>query len=246
MRFFVKIAYRGTSFAGWQSQQSGVHTIQETIEQGLSRISGSSKSIIGCGRTDTGVHASEYYFHVDSEMDLAGKEFQLNAVCGHEIAIKKIIRVHDDAHARFDATMRAYEYHMHTYKDPFLRGLSFHFKDQFDFDLCKEAAQLILNFQDFTTFCKSNSDVNHKRCTLHISEWEEINPGQYVYKISANRFLRGMVRLIVGMCLNVGKGKLSLEEVRDALERKSILNQAWSVPAQGLYLSKITYPFDLN
>ncbi|NNF32541.1 MAG: tRNA pseudouridine(38-40) synthase TruA [Saprospiraceae bacterium] len=243
MRFFVRIAYRGTHFSGWQSQQSDVTTIQETIEKALHTISGSTLPIIGCGRTDSGVHAKKFYFHFDSELEWTDRIYSLNSLCGYDIAIQNIFKVDEGAHARFDATRRDYNYLLHTYKDPFLRGLSYYFKEEFDLDRCNEAAELLLEYSDFTTFCKTNTDVTHKKCELFISEWKEVEPGKYIYHISANRFLRGMVRLIVGMCLNIGKGRLSLEEVRSALNQKLTLDRAWSVPAHGLYLTDVQYPY---
>jgi tRNA pseudouridine38-40 synthase len=243
MRFFVRIAYRGTSFSGWQSQQSEVSTIQETIEKAIHTISGNHHPIMGCGRTDTGVHATMFYFHFDSEVDWTDRVYSLNSLCGYNIAIQKIFRVEEGAHARFDATRRDYNYLLHTFKDPFSRDLSYYFKEEFDLDRCNEAAQLLLKYSDFTTFCKSNTDVTHKKCELTISEWKKTAKGKYVYHISANRFLRGMVRLIVGMCLNVGKGRLTLEEVQSALDQKTTLERAWSVPAHGLYLTDVRYPY---
>lgn len=243
MRFYVRIAYRGTLYSGWQSQRSDVITIQETIEKAIHTISGSFHPIIGCGRTDSGVHATKFYFHFDSESDWVDRIYSLNSLCGYDIAIQKIIKVDDGAHARFDAIRRDYNYLIHTYKDPFLKGLSYYFKEEFDLDRCNEAAQLLLEYSDFTTFCKTNTDVTHKKCDLIHSEWKEVAKGQYVYHISANRFLRGMVRLIVGMCLNVAKQKLTIEEVRSALDQKLTLDRAWSVPAHGLYLTDVRYPY---
>ena len=243
MRFFVRISYRGTQFSGWQSQSTEVSTIQETIESAFKTLSGKEHPIVGCGRTDTGVHASKFYFHVDSELDWSEKSYQLNALCGDDIVIQDIFEVDKDAHARFDATKRAYKYHLHTHKNPFLKGLSFYFKEGFNLELCNRAAGLLLEYKDFNTFCKTRTDVTHKKCELYQSYWECNDDGQFTYHIAANRFLRGMVRLIVGMCLNVGKGSLSIDEVREALEQRKTLKRAWSVPAHGLYLSDIQYPF---
>ena len=161
-----------------------------------------------------------------------------------DIAIKKINLVHEDAHARFDATLRTYHYHLHTFKDPFSLGMSYCYKQPLDLSLLNEAAGLILEYQDFETFCKSGSDVENKRCDLFQSEWSaDTNQHHYTYIISANRFLRGMVRLIVGMCINVNAEKIDLAEVKNALDNRELLSKSWSAPAEGLFLSEIKYPY---
>lgn len=244
MRYFARIAYKGTNFFGWQSQSSGIATLQQTIEKALTQISGDSISIIGCGRTDTGVHASDYYFHFNSEKAWEDREYQLNAVLPYDISIKRINAVDIGFHARYDAIKRTYEYHLHTYKDPFLQGLSYHYKESIDIMLMNQFSNILLNYSDFSTFCKSGTDVSNKNCQLYKAQWSEgIGDGRYIFRISSNRFLRGMVRLIVGMCLNAGKKKITMDALKYALENKLPLDQAWSVPPEGLYLSEIQYPY---
>ena len=245
MRYFARIAYKGTNYCGWQSQASDVKTIQQTIEDAIKKISQQVTPIVGCGRTDTGVHALDYFFHFDAGIDWIGKEYQLNAVLPFDISVKKIILVDECCHARFDATSRSYEYHLHNYKDPFLQNLSYHFREPVDLEVMNSFCNILLEYTDFTTFCKSKTDVIHKHCNLTQAKWfPDKDSGKYVFRISSNRFLRGMVRLIVGMCLKGAKDKLTIQELRHALENKIPLGQAWSVPAEGLYLSDIHYPYD--
>lgn len=244
MRFFTQLSYNGSSYHGWQFQQNTISTIQGVLESALHTIGRKKIPIVGCGRTDAGVHASDYYFHFDDDSDWQGKEYKLNSLLPKDIAIKKINLVHEDAHARFDATLRTYHYHLHTFKDPFSLGMSYCYKQPLDLSLLNEAAGLILEYQDFETFCKSGSDVENKRCDLFQSEWSaDTNQHHYTYIISANRFLRGMVRLIVGMCINVNAEKIDLAEVKNALDNRELLSKSWSAPAEGLFLSEIKYPY---
>jgi tRNA pseudouridine38-40 synthase len=203
--------------------------------------------IVGCGRTDTGVHAKQYFAHVDLENALP-KSFlsRLNKVLPSDIAIQRIIEVSEEAHTRFDAIHRAYEYHIEGRKNPFTQDIAtfiYNFND-LDIEKMQQAAKLLLNFSDFAPFCKSDHDAKTLTCNLFRSEWEWNNEQQKaVYHISANRFLRGMVRLIVGMCLNVGSGKVSLSEVQEALEKQQLLPKSTSAEPQGLFLVDIRYPY---
>ena len=245
-RHFFNIAYNGTRFSGWQVQDNAP-SVQAAIEEALTKLYSSKISIIGCGRTDTGVHASDYFFHVDLEDRYNVKDlmYKLNLMLGAEILIKSIIGVEDDHHARFDATSRSYTYHLSLQKDPFRQDQTYLFDQggNIDFELLNKAASLLLEFDEFFTFCKTHSDVTNYRCQLFESYWERVSEYDFEYHISANRFLRGMVRLIVGMCINVAIGKLDLEEVKSALSTQSRLDRAWSVPAKGLFLTKVEYPY---
>jgi tRNA pseudouridine38-40 synthase len=244
MRYFAQIAYRGTHFNGWQSQKSDARTVQEEIEKALNTLSSQYIPIVGCGRTDSGVHASDYYFHFDSEDNWEDKAYRLNALLDYDVAVYKIFRVEPEAHARFDAIQRTYHYHLHTYKNPFSRGLSYHYHGKIDLDRLNLAASLLIGYDDFTTFCKSGSDVKHKRCNITKAEWTtDSKSREYKFEIKANRFLRGMVRLIVGTCLNISRNKVTLDDLRDALDKKKSCPYPWSVPAEGLYLQEIEYPF---
>lgn len=246
MRYFLELAYNGTRFQGYQKQPHG-QTVQSTLEKGLSTLLRHPTSIVGCGRTDTGVHAKQYFAHFDTEHTISDNFiYALNALTGYDIEIYKVHQVADSAHARFDACSRSYKYFINTKADPFQQEtVYYHPKSQhINRNKLQEAAQLLLEYDEFATFCKTNTDTKTQSCRLTHSEWttdEERN--QLVYHISANRFLRGMIRLIVGMCINVSRGKLPLEQVKKALEEQASLKLAWSVPPQGLFLTDIKYPY---
>jgi tRNA pseudouridine38-40 synthase len=245
-RYFVQIQYKGTNYSGWQNQPNS-KTIQQEIESNLSKVLRVPTSIVGCGRTDSGVHASDYFFHFDGVVDdIDHLVFKLNRMLPKAIAILSMFRVKDRAHSRFDALQRSYQYHIHKVKNPFLNGLSYHKPQVFEsnLDLLNETAGTFLLYRDFFTFCKSNTDVKTTFCHVQKSEWE-ISEGRLVFHVTADRFLRGMVRLMVGCCVNVAAGKLDLFEVKAALEEKRRLAKDLSVPAEGLFLSKIEYPKDI-
>ena len=244
MRYFVELAYNGSKYFGWQKQPEQV-SVQSTLENAFSTILGQAISVTGCGRTDTGVHAQQYFMHFDFEGEFP-KTFvkRINKFLPPDIVIREIQQVAATAHARFDATSRAYSYYINLAKDPFRQKTSYFypFAETTDPILLKEAAQLLLNYDSFFPFCKTGHDAHTMICHLSQSEWE-LKPEQWIFHISANRFLRGMVRLIVGMCLNVGMGKIPIEEVRSALENQKRLAKSWSVPPEGLFLRDIQYPY---
>ncbi len=244
MRYFSELAYKGTNYNGWQ-RQPNAPSVQQVIEEAISTILSTSVEVTGCGRTDTGVHASQYFLHFDFEGKFP-KEFlrRLNKLLPADIAIRSIYEVAADAHARFDAARRSYEYHIGLDKNPFLTDTAWHFPffEKLDLEKTQAAAALLLNYREFQPFCKSNTDVHTMECTLFRSEWVfDAASSRLVFHISANRFLRGMVRLIVGMCLNVGLGKVELDEVRQALDQQVLLKKSWSVPAEGLFLTEVRY-----
>jgi tRNA pseudouridine38-40 synthase len=242
MRFRATIDYRGTNFAGWQSQPNAI-TVQSAIEEALTTYSREKVKIVGCGRTDAGVHAQNYVFHFDLESDLSERDLRgINALLGSDIALKLLERTSDDFHARYSCKSRRYRYEIHGEKDPFLQGLSYFFIqfDQLNRDAMELAAQVLVGEYDFYTFCKSNSDVDHCFCKVTRAEWEWKERGA-VFRIEANRFLRGMVRLIVGMCLQVGLGKLEVEEMSRFFFNRERLPQPLSAPAEGLYLEYLQY-----
>ncbi|MDG1296674.1 MAG: tRNA pseudouridine(38-40) synthase TruA [Saprospiraceae bacterium] len=245
MRYFVELAYRGTNYQGWQKQPGERPTVQDNIELSLSTLLNQSTAVMGCGRTDTGVHALQYFMHFDFEGELP-KNFlyRLNKHLPKDISIFRIIPVDKERHVRFDASHRAYEYRIITSKDPFKIDTAHYypFKQFTDQDKMQEAAKLLLNYEEFYPFCKSNNDSYTMRCELFHSEWE-FKDNEWTFNIAANRFLRGMIRLIVGMCLNVGQDKISLEEVKQALDEQRLLSKSLSVDASGLYLKDIRYPF---
>lgn len=248
MRYFVRIKYNGTHFHGWQSQKNTPETVQGRIEAALAVFLPENPEIVGCGRTDTGVHASDYFFHFDvADYDPGQIKYKLNSILPKSIVVNHLIPVHDDAHSRFDASLRAYEYHLVESRDPFREHTSYHLPilDRLNFDDFQKAATLITQYEDFEAFCKNGSDEKTKKCTIFKSEWKKTENG-FVYQIEANRFLRGMIRMIVGMCINVAKSHISLDEVKRALDTRSRLARDWSVPARGLFLSKVQYPYIEN
>lgn len=246
MRYFLELAYKGTHFVGYQRQPNG-RTVQAAIEEALATLLRQPTEVVGCGRTDTGVHAEHYFLHFDTpepQTDLL--LHRLNAIIGSDIAFYRLIPVHDEAHARFDARSRSYRYHVQPRKNPFHTEFAYHcpFWGQVDTERLQAAARLLLDFQDFAPFCKTRTDAKTRRCLLTRSEWcYDAAAQQWHYHVRADRFLRGMVRLIVGMCIQVGRGLLTIEEVRQALEQQTPLRQALSVPPEGLFLTDICYDF---
>lgn len=245
MRYFAKIAYNGSHFCGWQRQPNGV-AVQQVVEEALSLILRESIEVVGCGRTDTGVHARQFFLHFDYERPLdPSLLYKLNRIIHPGIAFYSIFPVEQHADARFDAFYREYQYHITWKKNPFLQGLVTHLPraHRLELALLNEAARTLLDYEDFFPFCKTGSDARHTLCTLSKAEWTVCETDdQLVFYIGANRFLRGMVRLIVGMCINVARGRITVEELRLALETKTRLKLAESAPPDGLYLTKIFYP----
>ncbi len=242
MRYFVHIAYNGTNYSGWQIQPNAI-TIQQVIQEKLSLVVQEDVEVFGCGRTDAGVHASQYYFHFDTNNeDIVNHIRKINYLLPLDIVVYSIERVKDDAHARFDAIARGYEYHLAYQKDPFSIDQVYFYalRDPLDFDKLNEAASILLDYEEFYPFCKTNHDAHTLKCSLSRCEWVEHN-GKLVFHIESNRFLRGMVRLIVGMCIRVANGNISLDDVRNALDTQTRLPKTLSVPAHGLYLTKVEY-----
>jgi tRNA pseudouridine38-40 synthase len=244
-RYFIELAYNGTNYHGWQTQPNAV-TVQEMLDKALSTVLRQPIETLGCGRTDTGVHATEFFAHVDvafmdhgpSTMDVRS----FNALLPAAIAIKKIIPVHTDAHARFDATLRSYQYHIHFEKDPFKEGLSWLLRDVPDLALMNEAAAIIMEYTDFSCFSKSNTQTKTNNCKISRAEWVQAGDG-IIFHISADRFLRNMVRAIVGTLLMVGRKEITPNAVRTIIESKNRSKAGTSVPACGLYLTEVRYPY---
>lgn len=243
MRYFIKLAYNGTSYHGWQIQPNAA-SVQETLNKALSVILGSEINIMGAGRTDTGVHAREMYAHFDIEktFDAAKIIHKLNSFLPKDIVVYEIIPVHDDAHCRFDATSRTYEYHIHTFKDAFEEHLSWYYHQKLDLDLMNQAAKILLQHTDFQCFSKVNTDVNTFDCTITEAFWKQEN-NKLVFTISANRFLRNMVRAIVGTLVNVGLHKINIDDFEQVILAKNRGKAGFSVPAHGLFLTKIEYDY---
>ncbi len=246
MRYFAHIQYNGAKFCGWQRQPNDV-TIQGEIESILSKVLRTNTPIVGCGRTDTGVHASSYYFHMDVA-DPLHPNFakKITGILSDGIVIRSFIEVNDDAHARYDAIARSYQYHITRHRDPFRVETSHHFPfyDQINIDLLRSSATLLMGYENFFPFCKTHSDVTNYQCRLDQCQWILSENGEELtLHVSANRFLRGMIRLIVGMCLNVSLGKITLAEVKEAMDDQTRLSKALSVPPNGLFLCNVQYPY---
>ncbi len=246
MRYFSELAYNGTKYSGWQKQPHSP-SVQESIEQAFSTILGADIEAVGCGRTDTGVHASQYFMHFDFEGKFPPSFLnRVNKLLPEDIAIYRIFEVEASAHARFDANLRSYEYRIVLEKNPFETHTAWHFPffERLNLEQVQAAAALLLEYDEFAPFCKSNNDLKTMKCNLTRSEWVLDEAGKRLtFHISANRFLRGMVRLVVGMCLNVGLGKIALDDVQRALNEQALLQKSWSVPPHGLFLTEVKYPF---
>jgi tRNA pseudouridine38-40 synthase len=241
-RFFAEIAYKGIHFAGWQRQVNAL-TIQEVIETKLSTILNHQTTIVGCGRTDAGVHAAQYFFHFETHFDPPSNlAYRLNLMVGPDIAVRSIFPVEENLHARFDAVSRSYTYYLTRQKSPFDYEIKTHYPyfDKIDVSKLHSTASLITQYSEFLPFCKTNSDAETMKCNIMESRWT-IQPEEYIYTIKANRFLRGMVRLIVGMSIRVAIGDIELNEVKFALEKQRPIMRSWSAPAEGLFLSEVLY-----
>ena len=246
-RYAVRLAYRGTNYAGWQ-RQPNVMSVEETLDTAMGMMLGLGGPIklVGCGRTDAGVHAADYVAHFDLPDGttlpprLLGR---LNRYLPEDLALRGLYRVPEDFHARFHATSRSYVYRIATAKDPFRPDTVTYLPrlNELNRPAMEEAARLLLDYTAFAPFCKTNSDAYTMNCAVSRADWT-FGPEEWRFDISANRFLRGMVRLIVGMCVRVGEGRLQLTEVRAALEEQRPLSRPWSAPAAGLYLTDIVYP----
>lgn len=247
MRCFVEVSYDGTAYNGWQYQKNTATTVQQTIEDGLSRLLKYKTSIIGCGRTDTGVHANGYFYHVDFADDIDPDWIcdKLNHVLPKDIATHRIIPVDPMAHARFDAFERSYVYRLRTYPNPFDYKYCWYYRlSELDIDLMNEAAAILLNYTEFFPFCKMGSDVKTYICYLQKAKWHfDEEKRCYEFHITSNRFLRGMIRMIVGMMINVHKGKVKLSDVVRVMDEQSRLDIDYIVPANGLCLYDIKYPY---
>jgi tRNA pseudouridine38-40 synthase len=249
MRYFLRFAYDGTAFHGSQRQPNGV-TVQETMEQALALIFREEVQLTFAGRTDAGVHAHEMYAHFDigdEEMRREGERlvFRLNGILPDSIAIFDIYPVKENAHARFDAVRRTYEYHIIDHKDPFLCKQATRVRPGLDFAAMNESAKLLIGKQDFASFCRTNTDVKTTICDLKQAEWKELDNGHAVFTISADRFLRNMVRAVVGTLFEVGRGKMTKEQFAEVITQHNRCAAGDSAPAEGLFLTHIEYPEEI-
>lgn len=246
MRYFIRLAYKGAAFHGWQSQPNAI-SVQQAIEEALSTVLRCHTSVVGAGRTDSGVHAACMYAHFDSVQPLVNKPIllrSLNTLVGWDIVIHDIIPVTDDAHARFDATSRTYKYLVTHIKNPFISHIAWFNPSRLDYVRMNEAAAMLLEVEDFTSFAKLHSDARTNICHVTKAVWQksECILDAYEFTISADRFLRNMVRAVVGTLVDVGRGKISLSQFREIVEAKDRCSAGTSMPAHGLTLYDITYP----
>lgn len=243
LRYFIELAYNGSNYHGWQYQPNA-NSVQETLNKALSTILKSDIDSVGAGRTDTGVHAKQMFAHFDSESELDVPQLvhKLNSFLPKDIAISNLHLVNDNAHARFDATKRTYEYHIHQLKDVFENETSWHYQNELDIDKMNASCKILFDHTDFECFSKVNTDVNTFNCKIYQANWQQIE-NKLVFTISADRFLRNMVRAIVGTMINIGSGKISLDDFTKIIESKDRSQAGFSVPAHGLYLTKIEYPY---
>ncbi len=242
MKYFLELSYDGTSYHGWQRQPNAV-SVQEVLENSLSTVLRTKTEIVGAGRTDAGVHAKQIMAHFDYKdvLELDQLTYKLNAILPPEIAIQNVCKVREDAHARFDAISRSYEYHIIFVKDPFSINKAYYLKKKLDVDLMNEAAKLLLNYTNFKCFSKSKTDVKTYNCIITKAVWEQ-HRDRLVFMISANRFLRNMVRAIVGTLIEIGEHKLNTEDLVTIIKSEDRSRAGYSVPACGLYLTAVHYP----
>lgn len=247
MRYFLRLAYDGTNYHGWQRQPNAI-SVQEVIETALSTIRQSPTEIVGAGRTDTGVHAREMVAHFDSD-EITDKErflTSLNRMIGHEIVVYDVLEVRPDAHARFDALSREYEYHIAVHKTPFKYRYSYYLNRIPDLEKMNQGCEILLDNSDFTSFAKLHSDSKTNICRLMKAAWHlDSITAELVFNVKADRFLRNMVRALVGTLIEVGYGKLSLDGLRKVIEKKDRCAAGVSMPAKGLFLTSIEYPKEI-
>ena len=245
MRYFIELRYDGAAYCGWQ-RQPDMPTVQQTIEEALTKLLRVHTEIVGAGRTDTGVNASYYVAHFDSavEVDCAQVLYKLNMMLPKDIAIFSVTPVADGAHARFDARQREYRYYISPTKNPFRRHSAWLYYVPLDVDKMNQAAAKLLEYEDFTSFAKLNSNNKTNICKIMNARWS-VEDGVLVFTIRADRFLRNMVRSIVGTLVDVGRGRYSVEEFRAIVEARDLSQSSAGAPSQGLFLSDVVYPTDI-
>ncbi|MFC2097131.1 tRNA pseudouridine(38-40) synthase TruA [Bacteroidota bacterium] len=242
-RYFVRISFNGENYHGWQIQPNKI-TVQEVLEEKFSTILGNKIQIIGAGRTDSGVHARNYIFHFDINKSIDNIDkiiFRLNSFIPDNISIHQMWEVPGDLHARFDAIYRTYEYHIHIEKDPFIKSLSHYLYYTPDIEKMNKAATILLQYSDFTSFCKLHSDNTNNICKIISAEWTR-DEYRFVFRICANRFLRNMVRAITGTMLEIGRNKLSIDQFKEIIDKKDRSAAGCSVPSNGLFFTEVAYP----
>lgn len=248
-QYFFRTVFKGTRYHGWQIQENA-RTVQGEVNQALCNLFGSEEArTLGCGRTDKGVHASDFYFSYQSDEAFDKEElcFRMNRSLAPDIAIRSIHRVHDDAHVRFDPDRRTYEYRIHRAKDPFSRDRSYFLERSLDIGAMQEATKLLHSYEHFGAFKRSGGSQRSDRCKVERAEWELSEDGERLtFRISADRFLRGMVRGIVGTLLDVGVGRYGRERFQEIIESRDREEAGKNVPPEGLFLTEVRFPYALG
>ena len=241
-RYFVWFSYDGTRYHGWQNQPNGI-TVQSELERCLSMLMREEVSVTGAGRTDAGVHARKMAAHLDTEQTLDTELLakKLNGMLPYDISVDRIEPVSSDLHARFSARARTYHYYIHTRKNPFLQRYSLEIHYQLDFDRMNEGGRVLMEYDDFGAFCKAGSDVKTTICHVTHAQWHQTGPDSWYFEITANRFLRNMVRAVVGTLIEVGRGRMTIDELRQVIEGKQRTQAGESMPAKALVLENVVY-----
>lgn len=242
MRYFITFSYDGTAYHGWQIQPHSV-TVQEELQKALSTLMRKPMEVVGAGRTDTGVHARKMIAHFDHDevLDCPQLVYKLNKLLPRDIAVQHVEPVADDMHARFSAKSRTYHYYVHLDKNPFLRSYSWQVYGNPDFELMNCAARVLMEYKDFTSFSKVNTDTKTNDCTITEARWDRVGEDQWRFTVTANRFLRNMVRAIVGTLMEVGRGRMTIEQLRSVIEAKDRCRAGDSVPGNALFLVEVRY-----
>ncbi len=247
MRFFIYLSYDGARYHGWQRQPNGL-SVQQVLEEALSTILRQPIEVVGAGRTDAGVNASMMVAHFDAAEGcdtVAAQKDRLNRLLPPDVAVQRIVPVRDDAHARFSATSRTYHYYITFDKSPFLRHYAWRCPFPLDIDRMNEAASHLFDYTDFTSFSKLHTDVKTNNCRIMKAEWLQQADGTWMFEVQADRFLRNMVRAIVGTLVDVGRGRMTIQQFCDIIERKDRCAAGQSMPGNALFLADITYPEDI-
>ena len=242
MRYFITFSYDGTAYHGWQIQPHSV-TVQEELQKALSTLMRKPMEVVGAGRTDTGVHACKMIAHFDhdEEVDCSQLVYKLNKLLPRDIAVQHVEPVANDMHARFSAKSRTYHYYVHLDKNPFLRSYSWQVYGNPDFELMNRAARVLMEYKDFTSFSKVNTDTKTNDCTITEARWDRVGEDQWRFTVTANRFLRNMVRAIVGTLMEVGRGRMTIDQLRSVIEAKDRCRAGDSVPGNALFLVEVLY-----
>lgn len=249
MRYFIRLSYDGKNYHGWQIQPGAI-TVQEVLNKALSTLLREDIEVVGAGRTDAGVNASMMIAHFDTNVEFCGDDddkkslfqlrYRLNKLLPPDIAIHDIYPVAEDAHARFSATSRTYHYYITTEKSPF-EPYAYRFPQPLDFDKMNEACKVLFDYIDFTSFSKLHTDVKTNNCKIMYAKWEQVSPIKWQFTITADRFLRNMVRAIVGTLIDVGRGAITIDDFRKIIEKKDRCSAGTSVPGNALFLCKVEY-----